>query len=358
MESTRSSGLSTAQANDLLGLIQQTQVTSHSGHVMSSLGAARNHFLTQPPASTPRVRKDQELRNLIHSLKGIVVGQSSTAPVPVSMTTNHHHQLLGNNTFWQRQLSCLDELLALQTMTYKNSVSIEQQTINVDTYTPKSNVKASVITGYPVQLHHHHRSHGAMTPLHGSRLAGLNINALGLAPRAQQECHANQAISAVQQQGQGQAISETSAIIPGNQEEEDGSTDSFPFKVYRLLACAEKAGKTHIISFCPDGMAFKIHDPCGFEREIMPLFFNTNRVASFQRQLNQYGFKRVTEGHARGGFRHKHFMNGNPLSCKKIIRKKRAPSKMKASSPPKSDLPNSASEKVSPAREAGQDKKI
>jgi len=106
---------------------------------MSSLGAARNHFLTQPPASTPRVRKDQELQNLIHSLKGLVVGQSSTAPVPANMTNNLHHQLLGNSAFWQRQLSSLQ---TLQTMTPKNPVSMKQQTVNVAINTPKSNLKS------------------------------------------------------------------------------------------------------------------------------------------------------------------------------------------------------------------------
>jgi hypothetical protein len=55
----------------------------------------------------------------------------------------------------------------------------------------------------------------------------------------------------------------------GNQQE------SFPAKLYRLLANVERQGKTHIVSFTPDGRAFKIHDPDAFVKEVaLPTTFD------------------------------------------------------------------------------------
>ena len=82
---------------------------------------------------------------------------------------------------------------------------------------------------------------------------------------------------------------------------------SFPEKIYFMLEEMEQNGKQEIVSFVADGKAFMIHKPHAFERETMPLFFSSSRMASFQRQLNIYGFVRIHEGPWRGAYRHKYF---------------------------------------------------
>jgi len=45
-------------------------------------------------------------------------------------------------------------------------------------------------------------------------------------------------------------------------------------------------------------------------------YFKQTKIASFQRQLNMYGFKRLTKGPDKGGYYHRFFMRKNPeLAC-------------------------------------------
>jgi hypothetical protein len=66
-----------------------------------------------------------------------------------------------------------------------------------------------------------------------------------------------------------------------------------------MLDEAEKEGKEDLVSFLSHERAFAIHKPRYFVSEIMPRYFTTSRMSSFQRQLNLYGFRRITEGHER-----------------------------------------------------------
>lgn len=66
------------------------------------------------------------------------------------------------------------------------------------------------------------------------------------------------------------------------------SKQAFPLKLYRMLERAERNGQDDIISFIDDGKAFAIHKPRAFETDIMPSYFNSHRMSSFQRQLNIY----------------------------------------------------------------------
>jgi len=102
----------------------------------------------------------------------------------------------------------------------------------------------------------------------------------------------------------------------------DETNDTFPFKLFRMIAEAEKEGNDKIISFNEDGLCFIIHKPREFVSDIMPKYFTTSRMSSFQRQLNLYGFRRISEGKDKGGYAHEDFIKGRRSLCKRIKRKK------------------------------------
>jgi hypothetical protein len=58
---------------------------------------------------------------------------------------------------------------------------------------------------------------------------------------------------------------------------------SFPAK---LLAILSHWDIEDIVSWMPHGRAWRIHDPEGFQRLIMPRFFHNCQYTSFLRQLN------------------------------------------------------------------------
>ncbi|CAB9527672.1 shock factor protein (Partial), partial [Seminavis robusta] len=97
--------------------------------------------------------------------------------------------------------------------------------------------------------------------------------------------------------------------------------ETFPVKLYRMLYEVEKNGKADIVSFLPHGRSFAIHKQNEFAT-ILPGYFATDRMASFQRQLNLYGFRRITDGKDKGAFFHEKFTLGKRSLCKKIKRKR------------------------------------
>ncbi len=59
----------------------------------------------------------------------------------------------------------------------------------------------------------------------------------------------------------------------------------FPMKLRRLLDDAVEEGNEHIISWLPNGKAFKIHDSDAFTDVILKRYFRQTRFKSFTRQL-------------------------------------------------------------------------
>jgi hypothetical protein len=99
-----------------------------------------------------------------------------------------------------------------------------------------------------------------------------------------------------------------------------GKVELFPGKLYRLLAEAERDGNTHIVSFTPDGRAFKINDPGAFIKDVSPKYFRQSLMSSFVRQLNFYGFDRLSHGPDLGAFAHPYFVRGRPELLDRIER--------------------------------------
>jgi hypothetical protein len=68
------------------------------------------------------------------------------------------------------------------------------------------------------------------------------------------------------------------------------------------------------------GRCFVIHKPREFVAEVMPFYFRQTKITSFQRQLNLYGFNRITKGPDRGGYYHELFMRHKAFLCKMMVR--------------------------------------
>ena len=89
--------------------------------------------------------------------------------------------------------------------------------------------------------------------------------------------------------------------LPDTRRNRGGVSEPFPQKLHRMLESCEKEGLSDIVSFYKHGRAFAIHQPRRFVSEVMPAFFRQSRLTSFQRQLNLYGFRRISQGPDNGG---------------------------------------------------------
>ena len=84
-----------------------------------------------------------------------------------------------------------------------------------------------------------------------------------------------------------------------------GVQHPFPAKLHQELEEMEKNGNENIMGWMPHGRSFMVKGPKEFVKDYMPTYFNQHKLASFQRQLNLYGFKRLTgEGPDRGSYYH------------------------------------------------------
>lgn len=111
----------------------------------------------------------------------------------------------------------------------------------------------------------------------------------------------------------------------------------FPWKLHLLLERCEYEHRQKIaayqvegknpaslpdmpISWLPCGKAFKVHDKERFVREIMPSFFGTQSFKTFQRNLNLWGFTRVSKGPQKDVCSHPLFLKGFPAVCQSMKR--------------------------------------
>lgn len=108
----------------------------------------------------------------------------------------------------------------------------------------------------------------------------------------------------------------------------------FPEKLYLMLSTIEREGKDRIVSWQPHGRCFHVHNPKEFVSDVMTRFFKQTKLTSFQRQLNLYGFCRLTSGRDRGGYYHELFLKGRPFLCRKMVRTRIKGTGIKASSNP------------------------
>jgi hypothetical protein len=115
--------------------------------------------------------------------------------------------------------------------------------------------------------------------------------------------------------------------VPSGAAAQQGLEDSvmnhnaFPLKLYEMLSLVERDGFSGVVSWQPHGRCFVVHKPDKF-KTILSRYFKLSKVASFQRQLNLYGFMRLTRGLDKGGYYHELFLHGKPWLAQKIQRVK------------------------------------
>lgn len=107
----------------------------------------------------------------------------------------------------------------------------------------------------------------------------------------------------------------------------------FPVILHQILT-KEELG--HIISWLPHGRSWCILDRSQFERNVIPIYFDHGRYASFMRQVNYWGFSRVNKGPDVESYYHEFFLRGLPHLCLKMKR----PEKLNKSHSDKQKLPN------------------
>lgn len=98
-----------------------------------------------------------------------------------------------------------------------------------------------------------------------------------------------------------------------------GVTTPFPLKLHEMLENVEADGYSHVVSWQPHGRCFVVHKPKEFV-ELLPNYFKLSKLPSFQRQLNLYGFQRLTRGKDRGGYYHELFLRGKQFLAHSIQR--------------------------------------
>jgi hypothetical protein len=96
----------------------------------------------------------------------------------------------------------------------------------------------------------------------------------------------------------------------------------FPSTLHLMLQNVEEEGLAFIISWKAHGRAFKIHKAPELKEKILCKYFNHTKISSFHRQLNLYGFSRITQGCDKGAYYHELFLRGKANLASQISRQK------------------------------------
>lgn len=98
-----------------------------------------------------------------------------------------------------------------------------------------------------------------------------------------------------------------------------GVVQPFPGKLLEVL---DRSDLVDIIDWMPHGRAFIVKKPKLFTTNVLPRFFKQTKFLSFTRQLNLWGFKRITRGIDAGAYYHELFLRGRPYLAMRMRRQK------------------------------------
>ncbi|CAN1273883.1 Calmodulin-binding protein 60 B [Linum perenne] len=109
-----------------------------------------------------------------------------------------------------------------------------------------------------------------------------------------------------------------SSLMPWEGGDHQGkSVSSFVTKTYQLV---DDPSTDHIVSWVGDGSTFLVWLPVELSRDILPKYFKHSNFSSFIRQLNTFGFRKVTP--ERWEFANEYFKKGEEHLLRQIKRRK------------------------------------
>jgi len=92
---------------------------------------------------------------------------------------------------------------------------------------------------------------------------------------------------------------------------------NFPAKLMAILSRPDFAD---IVCWMPHGRSWRVLKPREFEIRVLPSYFEHQKLSSFIRQANGWGFHRISQGLDRNSYYHELFLRGLPHLCKKMKR--------------------------------------
>uniref|UniRef100_H2RNL9 Heat shock transcription factor 4 n=1 Tax=Takifugu rubripes TaxID=31033 RepID=H2RNL9_TAKRU len=117
---------------------------------------------------------------------------------------------------------------------------------------------------------------------------------------------------------------------PGAMGVDSNYTSNVPAFLTKLWTLVEDPETNHLICWSASGTSFHVFDQGRFAKEVLPKYFKHNNMASFVRQLNMYGFRKVVNIEQSGlvkperddtEFQHLYFLQGHEHMLEHIKRK-------------------------------------
>lgn len=92
---------------------------------------------------------------------------------------------------------------------------------------------------------------------------------------------------------------------------------TFPAALFDILA---DPNLDDVIAWLPHGRSWKIHDMTKFNESVLSSYFNQSKYTSFVRQVNGWGFRRVTVGTEANTYYHELFLRGRVSAAVALLR--------------------------------------